>query len=365
MQECLLEDSVCEKWSSKCTPVVLNKQHYSLSDHLCSLEKTMVYSPSSSTSPLYLNRGYPLNSRSSYSYPNSPTRSDVMESCKPRCGSKSEELNVDNLKKICSALEIKVPWQKDIIPEIVNTVLQCRSAVLKRRGKWQNNDQKKYETWFYFQGLDVDGKEKIGLELARVIFGSYTKFVTISLSSFSSPKTDSVEDSLKNKRGRDEQSCSYIERFGEEMSCDPHRVFLVEDIEQLDYCSQLGLKKVIERGRIMTSSGQEVSLYDAIIILSCERFSSRSRTSSPSMNTELHIGKHGHHDDDHNHMANVAGLNLEDMISPCMSLDLDLNISMDDDDDDGINEDQSIDEIGILESVDKCVVFKLVKGLKL
>uniref|UniRef100_A0A7N0V3M5 Clp R domain-containing protein n=1 Tax=Kalanchoe fedtschenkoi TaxID=63787 RepID=A0A7N0V3M5_KALFE len=398
-QECIPVADLCKKWNSKCTAV--SKQQ-SISD-LCSSEKTIdfssVLSPSSSTSAFYLDhkrssyglptdhkvwpppvvikdnllkdnhshnnssffiseRSYPFHSKS-YSYPNSPSYSDAMETDQSQMFSKSEGLNVDNLKKICSALEIKVPWQKDIIPEIASTVLRCRSGMVKRKGRsWQNNDQNKYETWLYFQGMDVVGKEKIARELARVIFGSYAKFVSISLSNFSCPKADSTQDSMRNKRGRDEQICSYIERFGAEVSCNPHRVFLVEDVEQADYSSQLGIKKAIERGIIVTSNAEEVSLCDAIIILSCESYSSKSRASSPSISTELHGGKYHH--EDHQDKANDVGcLNLED-ISPCVSLDLDLNISVVDD---ASVEDQYIDEIGILHSVDKLVVFQLIQGL--
>ncbi|KAL9663865.1 hypothetical protein QQ045_019258 [Rhodiola kirilowii] len=397
-QECIPVADLFRKWNSKCSSTPNNQQSIS---ELCSSEKTMVFSsvlsPSSSTSAFYLDHQrrssyrlptdrkvwpasvavtknnllkdshdnhclfisdqcsyYPFNSKS-YSYPNSPSFSNAMETDESQHASKSEELNMDNLKKICSALEIKVPWQKDIIPEIASTISQCRSGIKKMQGRSQN----KYETWLYFEGVDVDGKEKIARELARVIFGSYTKFVSISLSNFSSPRLDSNADSLRNKRVREEQSCSYIVRFGEEVSYDPHRVFLVEDTDQADYSSQLGIKKVIESGRIMTSNGDEVSLCDAIIILSCERFISRSRAPSPSTNTELHGGKCDRNDHQHK-QANVACLNLED-ISPSVSLDLDLNISVDDD---GSTDDhQLIDEIGILDLVDKCVVFKLIQGL--
>jgi ATP-dependent Clp protease ATP-binding subunit ClpA len=243
-------------------------------------------------------------------------------------------------------LEKKVPWQKDIIPEIASTVLQCRSGLVKRKGKVRNNDDDdaKEETWLFFQGVDLEGKEKIAKELARLVFGSYNNFISISLSSFASTRADSSEES-RNKRSRDEASCSYIERFGDAMSSNPHRVFLVEDIEQVDYFSQLGFKRAIEKGSVLDSIGEEVGFCDAIIILSCENFSSRSRVCSPK---ERSTQEDKDDDDD----INVATL---EETSSYVSLDLNVSIN-----DDVYNEDdQLVDEIGLLESVDRKILFKI------
>ena len=264
--------------------------------------------------------------------PNSASTSDEMET---EHANIFKELNSENLKTLCNALEKKVPWQKDIIPEIVTTILQCRSGMVRRKGKVGNGEAKE-ETWLFFQGVDLDAKEKIARELARLVFGSQLSLVSIALSSFSSTRADSTEDLMRNKRYRDEQSCSYVEKFTEAVCANPHRVFLVEDVEQADYCSQMGIKRAIEQGRIIGSSGSEASLCDAIVILSCESFSSRSRACSPPTKQKSN------------------GSDREEKeISPCISLDL--NVSFDDESEDS----WSIDDIGLLESVDKRIVFKI------
>ncbi|CAB4287065.1 unnamed protein product [Prunus armeniaca] len=261
-----------------------------------------------------------------------------------------KELNTENLKTLCSALETKVPWQKDIVPEIASTILKCRSGTVRRKGNKMGNysDVTKEETWLFFQGIDMEAKLKVARELARLVFGSQTNLTSIALSSFSSTRADSTED-CRNKRSRDEQSCSYVERFAEAVSFNPHRVFLVEDVEQADYCSQMGFKRAIEQGRITNSSGEEVGLGDAIIILSCESFSSRSRACSPPIKQKL---SQGYHEEDNRDLAAL------EQTSPCVSLDL--NISFDDGGVDGDRtEDQSIDDIGLLESVDRRIIFKI------
>lgn len=278
----------------------------------------------------------PLSSNRN-SAPNSTSSSDIMEM---ECVHKFKELNSENLTSLRNALEKKVPWQKDIVHDIANTVLKCRSGMMRRKGKVKDHSEVKEETWLFFQGVDVDAKEKIAKELARLVFGSYNNFVSISLSSFSSTRADSTEDS-KNKRSRDEQSCTYIERFAEAVSNNPHRVFLIEDVEQADYCSQKGFKRAIESGRMTNSSGDEVSLGDAIIILSCESFSSRSRACSPPIRQKS---------DGREEKASAM-----EGTSPSVSLDLNICI------DDESTEDQSIDDIGLLESVDKRIIFKIME----
>ncbi|XP_028795564.1 protein SMAX1-LIKE 3 [Neltuma alba] len=352
-QDCVL---VRHKWSSASNSIQIPP---------FSTEKTLTFSsvsPSSSTSYDQLHPNFWISSSANSNTPNEPTlkiyipehkdtkqpfplsnpnstsSSDVMET---EYMSRFGEINSENLKTLCDGLERKVPWQKDIIPEIVSTILQCRSGMIRRKGKVKNSSEVKEETWLLFQGVDVGAKEKIARELARLVFGSQRNIASLALSSFSSTRADSTED-CRNKRSRDERSCSYIDRFADAVSSNPHRVFLVEDIEQLDCRSQLGFKRVIERGRITDSNGEEVRLSDAIIILSCESFSSRSRACSPP-------AKQKSCEEEKNEVAS-----LEDT-SPRLALDL--NISIDDDED--CEKDQSVDEIGLLESVDRRIIFKI------
>ncbi|GMH26366.1 hypothetical protein Nepgr_028209 [Nepenthes gracilis] len=266
------------------------------------------------------------------STPNSTSSSDVMEIE----GAKGfNDYNPESLKILCNALEEKAPWQREIIHEIATAVLTCRSGMRTRRGNDKNREAKE-ETWLFFEGPDTDAKERIARELARQVFGSERKFVPVSLSTFPSSTTraDSVEECSRNKRARDEQSCSsYVERFAEEVSRDSHGVFFVDGIERADYSSQMAIKKATETGRVINSNGDEISLSDAIIILSCERFRSRSRACPPSVKQKV-----------------------EDEINT-QSVSLDLNISIDDGRVDDDDDDLCVDKIGLLASVDRCITF--------
>ncbi|KAG8376823.1 hypothetical protein BUALT_Bualt09G0103900 [Buddleja alternifolia] len=340
---------LCKKWNSYCNSVHKKPVTLSLDQRTLTLSSA---SPSSSTSCFSFDQQNPNSHQTHFqfqeptwknnqnhpfdvdttltfcSYPNStqnsPSSSDPMDTGYIQ---KFNNFNAENLNILCNALEKKVPWQRDIIPEVSGTILQCRSGMLRRKEKVKSDV--KEETWLFFLGPDAQAKEKISKELAKVVFGSYSNFVSIGIMS----RVDYSEDYYGNKRGRDEESCSsYIERFAQSVSANPHRVFFVEDLDLVDYSSQMGIKRAIERGRINNASGEEVSLCDAIVVLSCERFRSRSRVCSPTSKQKM--------------MENG-----EDGTRP-----LDLNVLFDDD---NWVEDQAFDELGILESVDRRVVFKI------
>lgn len=271
------------------------------------------------------------------SSPNSASSSEVMEDAVGL--NMFRELNTENLKLLCDALEKRVSWHKDIIPGIATTILQCRSGMSTRKGNVKDRE-KKEETWLFFLGVDNDGKEKISRELARLLFGSQSNLVSICLSSFSSTRADSTEES-KNKRTRGELGSSYLQRFGEAVNENPHRVFFMEDVDQIDYYSQKGIKQAIESGRIILPGGETAPLKDAIIVFSCESFSSVSRACSPSRRQK-------HAESEEKNTDN----GLEEKI-PCLSLDLNIAIQEDN------RHEHVAGDIGILESVDRQVTFRI------
>lgn len=351
-QECVSVKELCKKWNSICTSVHRNKPLFQRSLSFSSV------SPASPASCFSYNQENPNSNLTSSNHelrdftaseknveshddgetrqrfpsnpsstPNSVSSSDLME---VEYMQKFKAFNGENLKILCSALEEKVPWQKDIVPDIASTILRCRSGMMRRKDKL-NNSEPKEETWFFFQGTDSQIKGKIARELAKVVFGSHSNYIEIALSNFSSSPRVDTTDEPRNKRSRDEQSCSYLERFAEAVSMNPHRVFLIEDVEQADYCSKMGIKRAIERGKLTHSKGEEVGFFDAIIVLSCESFSSRSRACSPPvLKQKIH----------------------EEEGSPGVSLDL--NISFDEDHEE---QSMSVDDIRLFESVDKCINF--------
>ncbi|XP_019426604.1 PREDICTED: protein SMAX1-LIKE 3-like isoform X1 [Lupinus angustifolius] len=223
-----------------------------------------------------------------------------------------KELSADNLKILCDALEQKVPQHREMIPEIASTVLCCRSGMKKVENHLMRREHRQ-ETWLLFLGAHSQPKENISKELAKVVFGSYNNFVTIGMSNFS----DSTEDdSDKRKRPRDELGSTYLQKFGEAANENPHRVFFMEDLDQVDYFSQKGVQKAIQSGSITLPGGESVPLNDAIVIFSCESISSLLRSPPRKLPHAENKGKENIDD------------NLEEKIP---SLSLDLNIAIEDD----------------------------------
>ncbi|KAG6522899.1 protein SMAX1-LIKE 3-like [Zingiber officinale] len=236
-------------------------------------------------------------------------RSSSSDSMELEHAPKFKELSAENLKTLCIALEEQVPWQKHIISDIASTILQCRSG-MRRRKEQSEPAEAKQETWLLFQGSDFEGKVKIAMELARLVFGSYTDFIPIS----------------------SEASHGYLERFAEAIRDNPHSVILMEEIEQVDYQMQEGIMNAIGSGRIKRSSGEEIGVSDAIIILTCESFehTSSSACSSPRAKPRLNFDDEKDAKDTHPFV-------------------LDLNLSAPGD----------VDAVELSELVDRTIIFKL------
>ncbi|XP_031504530.1 protein SMAX1-LIKE 3-like isoform X1 [Nymphaea colorata] len=194
------------------------------------------------------------------------------------------QFNAEGLKSLCTALEQKAAWQKDIIPEIASVLLQCRSGMLRRKST--RTKEKKEDTCLLFEGTDTEGKEIVARELANQIFCSENSFTSIGLSCFSSFGAEST-DGLRGKRSREESGSNYFEKFCEAIHFNPHRVIFLEDIEQVDYHTLAKIMESIERGKVTCPDGDEVSLRDAIIILSCEKLKCTSRDCSPSVKQKM------------------------------------------------------------------------------
>ncbi|XP_062217398.1 protein SMAX1-LIKE 3-like [Phragmites australis] len=276
-------------------------------------------------------------------------------SVKVECRSRFKELSAENLKVLCSALEKEVPWQAEIIPEIASTVLRCRSGMAKRRDADASRTvSAKEDTWLFFQGGDADGKVRVARELASLVFGSRKSFVSIGATAASPARSDSTKQQHRNKRPRSTEANndSCLERLYQAVRDNPHRVILVEDVEQARRC-HMGVLEAIENGVVRSHGGDEAALGDAIIVLSCESFDSRSRNSSPpttkKAKTECEEEPKGEEGtgDHHNKEAITAATSSP---SPCF----DLNMSVDNDE---VGE-SCFTDAGLLKAVDRAFFFR-------
>ena len=256
------------------------------------------------------------------------------------------ELTAENLKILCNTLENRTPRHKDVVADIASVVLQCRSG-MTRRMRWCQ-EKSSAVTWLLFQGGDNDGKKAVSKELARLVFGSYSKFTSISLVEIAQVHSDSSSSllSLKRQRSPDTRHGCFQTLY-EAILENPHRVIMIEGIEQLDYDLEISIRNAIGKGRISGCNGDEISLEDAIVVLSCEALDSKSNVSSPRLKQKLtdNGGKEGN------------GMNIENGMESS-SFTLDLNACAREED-----EDSASDNVRILNIVDGVFLFQLMEDL--
>ncbi|KAL9164091.1 hypothetical protein ABFS82_06G083600 [Erythranthe guttata] len=199
---------------------------------------------------------------------------------------KSTEYSDSHENILCGALEKKVPWQKRVIPDIVSTILKCRSGIKTSINNIPVNADQLFrqESWLFFLGSDNGGKEAIARELAKTVFGSQNEDDNfVATSSTTTTRAESASDDQEvmskstKKRARDvsnnENGGSVIyERFLEAVRLNPSRVFYVEDVDKLDRRSLKGFEKMMRDGSVVLCDGEVVLLKDAIVVLSCEKF---------------------------------------------------------------------------------------------
>ncbi|CAO2046061.1 unnamed protein product [Urochloa humidicola] len=264
--------------------------------------------------------------------------------------SQFKELTAENLKVLCSALEKEVPWQADLAPEIASTVLRCRSGMARWRrtrdaAAGVSSAGAKEDTWLLFLGGDAEGKARVARELACLVFGSRKSFVSVggvAAASSSSPARSSGSAEQHRKRPwLPAASNDGVERLYEAVCDNPHRVILVEDVEQ--FC-QRSIVEAIESGVVRSNGGDEAAVGDAIIVLSCESFDARSRTSSPPPATKKAKTE----------SEEVPKEEEVDRASPSSSSCFDLNMTAEND----AMEERCFEDAGLLKEVDRVFFFR-------
>eukprot|EP01018_Ginkgo_biloba_P039985 Gb_09621 [translate_table: standard] len=174
------------------------------------------------------------------------------------------QFDAESLKNLCKGLEEKVPWQcQENILAIATAVLQCRSGMARRQGINLKGD-----TWLLILGPDRMGKRKIAKALAEIVFGSPDKIIRIGMNICQGYTQE-------NYRGK-----TYIDRLTEAISLNPHSVVLLEEIDQADSVFMSGLIKAMERGKMVDSNAKEVSLSDAIILMTSNNIGTKYFTTS-------------------------------------------------------------------------------------
>ncbi|PIN18211.1 Chaperone HSP104 [Handroanthus impetiginosus] len=162
----------------------------------------------------------------------------------------SNSLDADTYKKLLKGLMEKAWWQAEAASAVASAVTRCRLGSGKRRGAGSRGD-----IWLLFMGPDRVGKKKMASVLAEQICGASPIMICLGT-------RKDEEETDTNFRGK-----TTIDRIAEAVRRNPFSVIVLEDIDEADMLVRANTKRAIERGRLADSHGREVSLGNAIFIL--------------------------------------------------------------------------------------------------
>ncbi|MCO5613355.1 hypothetical protein L7F22_067631 [Adiantum nelumboides] len=200
-------------------------------------------------------------------------------------------VNPDALGQLCKGLVKKISWQPEIVSTIAKTVIQCRSGLGKRAGAGVSF---KGDTWLLFLGNDRPGKRLMAEALAELSFGEDKKPICLTFGKqqdVNSPATWSLGLSVQS-RGK-----MPLDQLADAVRHNPSSLFYMEDIEQADSMFRSSLLRAISKGRLLDSSGRDVSFSSAIVVMTssvgieyqernCSIAGSQSRKESPQSTNE-------------------------------------------------------------------------------
>lgn len=136
---------------------------------------------------------------------------------------------------LCKLLQENVPWQSEIIPSLVEALIESKSAEKKK--------------WFLIQGNDTMAKRRMALAVAEYVLGSADLLLHI------------------NMRKRDNEMNSYPEMLAKALRNQERTVVLVEDVDLADTNFLKFLADGFETGKFGESSGRDRNIGQAIFIL--------------------------------------------------------------------------------------------------
>lgn len=162
------------------------------------------------------------------------------------------QVDARNPKIIFEALSKVVSWQDEAIRAIIRTIVGDSTKRDKDHGANQRGDR-----WMNFVGPDWHGKKKIAVSLAEFLYGGRENFTFVDLCS------EEVVGCNVKFRGK-----TNLDFIVDECCKKPLSVVFIENVDKADIVTQTSLSQAIKTGKITDSHGREVSINNAIFVLS-------------------------------------------------------------------------------------------------
>ncbi|XP_058787602.1 protein SMAX1-LIKE 8-like [Vicia villosa] len=188
------------------------------------------------------------------------------------------QVDARNPKIIFEALSKEVSWQDEAIRAIIRTIFSGSTKRHKDHGANQRGDR-----WMNFAGPDWHGKKKIAVSLAELLYGSRENFTFVDLCS------EEVVGCNVKFRGK-----TNLDFIVDECCKKPLSVVFIENVDKADIVAQTSLSQAIRTGKITDSHGREVSVNNAIFVLSFSGYeNSLMHTRGPSYYSEERLREKG------------------------------------------------------------------------
>ncbi|KAG0478283.1 hypothetical protein HPP92_013002 [Vanilla planifolia] len=239
----------------------------------------------------------------------------------------SEIESEDDLKRLLSGLTERVAWQAEAATAVIMAVVRCKFGIGK-----QIANSKKCGAWLLFVGPDKVGKLKMAAVLSELMSGASPIIVC-----------PHYWHSNGVHHGR-----TSLDKVVEALRQNPFSVILVEDWDHVDSFVKSTLKCAKKRGRLADSHGREVSLGNAIFVLTTALLHENLHASIDSSLVKLEekilrsassewllefsmLMRSGKHRSDWFCANDEQRLKLRRKLQPDLSLNLNLSIGSEDD----------------------------------
>ncbi|XP_076883038.1 protein SMAX1-LIKE 6-like [Bidens hawaiensis] len=155
-------------------------------------------------------------------------------------------------KLVYTLLLTRVGRQEEALGDVSQTIARCRARPGHNRAG----------IWFGFVGPDKAGKKKTAVALAEVLLGGRENIICVDLSC-----RDFMNGCDRKLRGK-----NIVDYIADELIKKPLSVVFLENADVADTLTQQHLSRAASTGRFSDSHGREVSISNAIFVLTSTLF---------------------------------------------------------------------------------------------
>ncbi|KAL6555204.1 hypothetical protein OROGR_006462 [Orobanche gracilis] len=161
----------------------------------------------------------------------------------------SNALDADTYKKLLKGLMERAWWQAEAASAVASAITRCRLGNGRRRGGSRG------DIWLLFTGPDGVGKMEMASVLADQVCGASPVIICLG-------PQGGDKGSDTGFRGK-----TVVDSIAEAVRRNPFSVIMLRDIDEADVIIRGNIKRAVERGRLTDSHGREVSLGNALFIV--------------------------------------------------------------------------------------------------